>query len=302
MLYKAVRERDYSRIQKLAKAGANVNLLTEQGWTPVVRAVVARDRKMVDLLLRFGAKPALGLQAEEGALTFACGRDVDSVAVTKALVEHGVPPDRLIHAAAKVGTLGTVRQLLKRGADPNLQDFLGHRPLREARSPAIIRELFRFGADPLAYSSDNEHPLHFNATSDFHKNIQALLDGGVPPDYPEPGPPDQLEIGEDYALRMAVSLGHYRSARVLLEAGANPDLHSDRSIQTPIMLAARYGHVRLVKLLLRYGASATYSFEGYTVRGEALAGLAQNPEKQSVYEEVLALIDAAERRQDGGRD
>ena len=106
---------------------------------------------MCELLLQLGAKPALGLQAETGALTFACGRDADSVATVKALVEDGVPPDRLIHAAARAGTVGTVHHLLKRGADPNLQDFMGHRPLREARSPAIIRELFRHGADPLAY-------------------------------------------------------------------------------------------------------------------------------------------------------
>ena len=302
MLYQAVRDRDYKRATKMARAGANVNQVVGHGWTPIVSAVVARDRRMVEVLLQLGAKPALGIQAETGALTFACGRDADSVATMKALVEHGVPPDRLIHAAAKAGTVGTVRQLLTRGADPNLLDFLGHRPLREARSPAIIRELFRFGADPLAYSSDNEHPLHFNATSDRPANIRALLAGGVPVDYPEPSPPDQPEIGEGYALHMAVSLGYYRSAKVLLEAGANPELLSDYHTLTPVMIASQRGFVRLLRLLLKHGASATRKVGGDTARSQALFGLAMNPEKKELFQEVFALLDKAERRSRGGRN
>lgn len=92
MLYQAVRDRDYKRATKMARAGANVNQVVGHGWTPIVSAVVARDRRMVEVLLQLGAKPALGIQAETGALTFACGRDADSVATMKALIEHGVPP------------------------------------------------------------------------------------------------------------------------------------------------------------------------------------------------------------------
>lgn len=252
--------------------------------------MVRKDRKACEFLLKRGADPNLGTQAHTGALTCACGRDADSVAVTRLLIEHGVPPNRLIHAATRSGTVGMVRQLLKRGANPNLLDFMGHPPLREARSPAVIRELLRHGANPLLYSTDNEHPLHFNAVWGRARNVKALLVGGVPPDYPEPGPPDKPEIGEGYALHMAVNHQRIRCAHVLLKAGANPELLSTYHTHTPLLSAARRGMVNMVRLLLAYGADPNRVIGTATARSEALLGLAQNPGKEESYRAILEML------------
>lgn len=290
LLLEAVQANDRQRVTRLARSGANVNQVWGHGWTPIAMAMLHRNRKLCEVLLEFGADPTVGLQVEGSALDFACGRDADSVWLVRALVNRGVPPNWLIHAATRQGTVGTVRQLLKRGADPNLQNSSGDRPLREARSPTVIRELFRFGADPLTYSANFEHPLHFNATWDRPENVRALLEGGVPPDYPEPGPPDQPDIGEAYALHMAVSGGWHRSARVLLEGGANPELLSTYHVRPPLMVAAQRGSVRLVRLLLNAGADRHRCVNGDTARSSALSGLACHPEKEGQYRKILTLL------------
>ena len=290
MLYEAVCKHDAKRVLKMVRAGGNVNQVLRHGWTPVVRAVVSRNRKICEILLQHGADPNLGMQAETGALNFARGRDPESIATIKLLIKYGVLPDRLIHAAAAAGTVGTVRQILKRGANPNLLDYLGHPPLRCARSPAIIRELFRFGANPLAYSADNEHALHFHAGDGRARHVQALLDGGVPPNYPEPSPPDQPEIGDGFALHMAVSLKRYGCAKVLLEAGADTELLSDYHTVTPLMTACNRGMVRIVKLLLEHGAKATVRACRSTPRREAILGLQQNPAMKKRYLKILSML------------
>ena len=290
LLCNAARDGDFRRVIKLVRSGADANQVFDYGWTPVVSAVVRKNLKTCEFLLKQGADPNLGSQAHTGALTYACGRDADSVAITKLLVEHGVPPDRLIHAAARNGTVGMVRQLLKRGSNPNLLNFMGHPPLREARSPAIIRELLRYGADPLLYSADKEHPLHFNAVWGRASNVKALLAGGVPPDYPEPGPPDKPEIGEGYALHMAVNLRRLRCAEALLEAGANPELVSTYHTHPPLLAASRRGMVPMVKLLLKYGADPNRVVGTATARSEAMLGFAQNPEKAESYRSILEML------------
>ncbi|MBT9588714.1 ankyrin repeat domain-containing protein [bacterium] len=295
MLYVAVCAEDFRRVLKMVRAGANVNQEFGHGWTPIVSAAVARNRRICEILLAHGADPNRGEQASSGALSHACGRDSDSVAIIKLLVEHGVPPDRLVHAAARNGTVRMVGQLLRRGADPNLLNDHGHPPLRDARSPAVIRELFRFGANPLAYSADCEHPLHYNAVRGRGRNVRALLAGGVPPDHPEPGPPDKPEIGEAYALHMAVNGKRFRCARVLLEAGANPELLSCYHTRTPLMTACRRGLARLVELLLKHGADPKRRINDDTARSEALLGLEQNPERKRSYRKILGMLPSTDR-------
>ncbi len=52
----------------------------------------------------------------------------------------------------------------------------------------------------------------------------------------------------------AIDAGNSKKVRAFLEAGANPNLRTDRS-QTPLHFAAARGDVISAKLLLRYGAN-----------------------------------------------
>ncbi|RUM61499.1 MAG: hypothetical protein DSY66_02060 [Persephonella sp.] len=55
------------------------------------------------------------------------------------------------------------------------------------------------------------------------------------------------------ALHYAVYYGYYKTAKYLLENGANVNL-KNRKGETPLHLAVKKGNVRMVKLLLEYGA------------------------------------------------
>jgi hypothetical protein len=62
-------------------------------------------------------------------------------------------------------------------------------------------------------------------------------------------------------LSLASKAGHSEVVRLLLEAGAQPNLH-DAALVTPLHHAARGNHVRVVMLLLHYGANAELQTKG----------------------------------------
>ncbi len=66
--------------------------------------------------------------------------------------------------------------------------------------------------------------------------------------------PDAASLGST-ALHIAAKKGQYEMCRLLLEHGANPDLlgrAADGSMQTPVQMAAKAGHNRLVELFHSY--------------------------------------------------
>ena len=275
LLYEAIDDGDWKYALKMLRAGAQVNHEFGHGWTPLSWAVVKQRWKICQLLLKHGADPNLGVQAQTGALDYAASRHTEAIAVAKLLVQKGLPPNRLLHAACKSGPFGTVRGLLRRGADPNLLDYHGELPLRDARTPAIVRQLFHFGADPLACNSDGTHPLHYNAISGRASIVRALLAAGVPPDLPE---------GNAYALSYAVRMGYDNCAQALLEAGANPNLIPSKSGQSPLALACFHAMPKLVTVLLERGADPTQA------HSEVELGLKHYPERYDKYQEILALL------------
>ena len=94
--------------------------------------------------------------------------------------------------------------------------------------------------------------------------VTELLKSGVNPDtatLPDIESPLYLAIGEKSNaecdgthLRTQYRAGQTELAKVLLDAGANPDLPSTIQLHTPLMEAARTGDIALAELLLEKGA------------------------------------------------
>jgi uncharacterized protein len=95
------------------------------------------------------------------------------------------------------------------------------------------------------YARGDQVKLIAAAGADDYKAVSLLLAKGVNPNL-------SADRWGDRALPRAVANGNVEMVRILLEAGADPELKG-RGF-TPLGMAALQGHVRIVRLLLKAGA------------------------------------------------
>jgi ankyrin repeat protein len=135
----------HHRIAKLVlQAGAEVDPISQSHMTPLVHACHADNIDMIRLLLDHGANPNGCAAGYDTPLVIAAGFLTASIIERQNLSEER--------------TVEIVRELLKRGADPNLQGG-GSFPLHATRSVAVTMELLAAGADVNARNRDGETPL-----------------------------------------------------------------------------------------------------------------------------------------------
>jgi ankyrin repeat protein len=156
-----------------------------------------------------------------------------------------------LHDVTYYGDLERVKELLKKGADPNIKNYDGWTPLHIAASKGhvdVVRLLLEHGADPNAQDKYANTPLHW-AASEGHVDIaRLLLEHGADPD-----------AEDNYGftpLHLAVSRGRVDVVKFLLKHGADPNAKDEKG-DTPLHWAASSGRVDVVKLLLEHGADPT---------------------------------------------
>lgn len=189
------------------------------------RAVAAGDLVAVQSLLSRGADPN-NTPADNPPLVVAVQRG--KLAIADALLRAGAEVNRgfPLHAAAGKGKVEAVRMLLARGADVNLK----------APPPYL------------------ETPLHSAARGFGVPQVcQELINAGATLDA-------QAQHGFT-ALHLAVEERNARAARVLLEAGANPNIVATFAAPyyggTPLFAAVDAQDKEMVECLLAHGASPT---------------------------------------------
>ena len=207
----------------------------------------------------FGQAPLL--QAAEDAHTRLAGQEAvrASLAAGTHMPAAGVRTqkqlDEQLLQAAREGNALPVRRLLDAGANPNVANAEGLKPLHIAANEghtAVVTALLEGGADVNAAEPLGWTPLYFAAHGGHAAVVSRLLDEGV----------DQnAGFLADKPLHIAAQRGGMAVVRELLDRRA----HLDRPGQggrTPLHGAAQGGHPAVVKELLERGADANREAAG----------------------------------------
>lgn len=148
-----------------------------------------------------------------------------------------------LHAAARVGSVAVVSELLDRGADPNRAALYGVTPLMQAAANGrieVVTVLLQAGADPNARDLFGKTALHDAALRGNSRLTNYLLERGA-----------DLRIADDAgntALHLAARRGNDKVVAMLLARGADANARNDFGA-TPRDEAQRRGHERSAQQL-----------------------------------------------------
>lgn len=152
--------------------------------------------------------------------------------------------------AARLGDLGTVRQLLQEGAAANDVHVDGSTPLHwatHANDAAMTKVLLDAGADPNARNRVGAPPMLSAAVNGNAEILKLLLAAGADPN-------QSVSVTGDTPLMLAARTGVVDAVAVLLEHGADVNATESWGFTTPLMWAVTEGHAAVAKQLIDHGA------------------------------------------------
>ncbi|HEU4618056.1 MAG TPA: ankyrin repeat domain-containing protein [Gammaproteobacteria bacterium] len=226
-LHSAVRRNDLASARRLLAAGADPNLATRYGVTPLDLAAANGNEALIRLLVGAGAD--------------ANARDAQG--------------ETMLMAAVGSGDLGAVRALLELGADVDARDpHYGQTALMFAARAGladIVKALIGAGADVDAPTRVGAEPAWIlpNSRPGFSFGI-GIVRGGWPADRGM----RPFRQGGMTPLLYAARDGHAAAAKVLLDAGASIELAEANRI-TPLIMAITNDRMDVATLLVERGAN-----------------------------------------------
>ena len=270
---------------------------------PLIRAIEDGDLAKVQALLAGGASLTTASDMGETPLHVAVLRD--NTEIVRALLAAGAPINAQIHrpkhqydgrtplmSAACGNNLVFVKLLLEHGADPFLKDGSGFTALTFAEifGKRVANHLRKvMSVSPAA----SELPIHDAARAGIVERVAALLDGGVDVNSRDEMKSTPLHAaaqgGRVDVVKLLLARGaevdaanvhgspplllthEPEVARLLLEAGADPNLNVSKGMTT-FLYHARFASPQILTLLLDAGADLnTRSEDGTTVLDAAKA-------------------------------
>ncbi|KXZ43351.1 hypothetical protein GPECTOR_93g621 [Gonium pectorale] len=171
-------------------------------------------------------------------------RDVEAAAAS----QQRVLKDTTLMLAAKQGHVGIAAEMIKEGADPDVNDEDKRTPIHNAASkghPEVVKELLAAGADVKAATRGGRSPFYAAASYGRLEVVKVLLAAGADVNAATPD--------KRTPLHAAASNGHLEVVTELLAAGADVNA-ADNAAWTPLHDAASKGHLEVVKDLLAAGA------------------------------------------------
>ena len=168
--------------------------------------------------------------------------------------------------AANQGDLGFIDSYLAEGGEVDERDGFGTTALYQAAAAGhltVVERLLAAGADPnlsVGESGNTALLVAASADADSDKLVAALLHAGANA--------EQTNTAGITPLWSAVEMNKLDAARLLIDAGANPDTRVTG--YTPLMLAAHNKYSDMVRLLLVRGANVAPLSDGVETGYNAL--------------------------------
>lgn len=232
-LHFAVREGDIASIKVLVEAGADVNQVSEYGWTPLLTATQNRYYRIGKYLLEHGANPNIANEGGWNPLYIATDNrnieagdyptrkpDMDHLEFIKLLLEAGADPNLHMQSSTETRTIFTHQWLREDGATPFLR-------AAQSSDLELMHLLLEYGADPNINTRDGVTPLMvasgiawvegvtYEWSEDANKEtIRLLLELGNDPNA-------QDFVDRRSALMGAAHKGRNYAVRMLVDAGAD---------------------------------------------------------------------------------
>lgn len=211
-LIKAIRNKDFDMVkQVLLPYGANPNLSTNQGLTPLGLAIDLKDRAMADILIASGA--INGISAQKLILYAFQKNNVGvSIMLAGGISANSVDRDNntpLIIAAAN-GDLESAKDLIAYRANINAKNKFGMTPLLYAvkgKHKEMTEYLINNGAKINTNNIYGQNALFWAAYNGDSKLVHNLLMLGA--NYEK-----KTRLGQT-ALQMAKALGHTETAKMI---------------------------------------------------------------------------------------
>jgi ankyrin repeat protein len=228
----AAREGDIESARLLIAAGADVNQTTEYGWTPLLAATQNRNYGLGELLLQNGADPNIQNRGGWSPLYIATDNrnieggdyptrrpDLDHLDFIKLLLAHGADVNVRMESSTETRTIFTHQWLYEEGATPFLR-------AAQSSDTELMHLLLEHGADPNLATYTGVTPLMVAAGIGWVEGVT-------------------FEWSEEQNLA---------TIQLLLELGADVNVHEREDGRTALMGAAHKGRVDVIKMLVDHGA------------------------------------------------
>jgi ankyrin repeat protein len=260
----AARVGNWERVRSLVAGGLRgeeVNASDSDGTRPLHWAVRADELAVANLLLKAGADAAARNRLGVTALYLAAANG--NGPMIRTLLDHGADPrqvertgETMLMVATRSRSADAVRALLERGVNPNVAEpqlqLTALMLAAESGAADSVRVLLEHKADIHARTRAGEAPrrrMPCVGQTGCGSHGKGIIRGGLPEQGYQPPIPGHMT-----PLMFAAREGHVDAARLLLDAGS--DLHaSDKNGITPLLMAISNNRIPMARVLVERGAN-----------------------------------------------
>jgi ankyrin repeat protein len=287
-LFTAARRGDVDTLNRLLSEGADPNARDANGDTPLMLAAAGGHEPVVRHLLKYGADVNAVPVPEHATPLRIAVRD-GNAGIVRVLLAHGADPNIVAPPRRRTeqekAEWRQFREEMREWRRKSREEMATRYASLPAEKKAEIDEIWRdqeSDDEDEAFTPVDKTPGHLrllaNAISSQNiETLQVLLEAGFAPD-PLPGEDNRstsltpislaVSFGTDEMVRLLLKHGanptralfgavmqrRHEAARMLLEAGADPNYEGDGI--KPLSLAHFNGDREMAELLLKYGASS----------------------------------------------